>query len=147
MEIYRTPNSAFSESELAKIKLYKVSGIGCATYVGSIPAGGLLLYLNYRKLGLEKNAKQCLLISAIASILFFSALLYVYNYLNFPIISLVVASAFVVAHIAGMCQGKLQNAHFRKGGGAASDWKAFGMGLLVSFPLMLFFIALSSFGS
>ncbi|MDC0598915.1 hypothetical protein OAP18_03665, partial [Gammaproteobacteria bacterium] len=69
--IYKTPDSDLNTDNSSENKynysLYKVSGIGVATFFGTALAGGYIASRNLKSLGREKEARSVLIYSAIAT--------------------------------------------------------------------------------
>ena len=128
------------DSGLASGKLFSADGIGIATFFGTILAGGILLSINYRRLGKRRaaNVSLCLCIAlAVASMVAGIMLpdhLAVRALLGLPML-------IGVMWYAKSAQGALVRAHRDAGGEMASNWLALGIGLLVLVGIFaLFFI-------
>lgn len=142
--IYKTPDAELNrDSETGRpvgYAFYKISGIGVATFFGTIVAGGYLVSKNLRALGRHEEAKKVLLGSVIALI----GVLAVGWFLpaDLPGIN----TAFTVAQIVIMVQLAKKwlqtdlEAHQAAGGRLASNWKAFGIALLFLLALLVLII-------
>lgn len=137
--IYQTPQSRLVDDQVEPgYRLYKVAGIGFATFFGTVLAGGLLMAVNFRRLGQFRQARNSLLISIAVLILTLT-----YSFLAGDgraamgpyMVSL--ASLVVVIVLARTYQDDAVDEHVRRGGQLESNWKAAGIGLLTSIFIIL----------
>ncbi len=138
-DIYKPPESSLDNVDVATgydFKLYTISAIGLATFFGTVLAGGLILAINYWRLGNEVAARNSLLFSVMATL---GILLIAYSIpddVNLPNIIFTVIQLVVMIQIAKQLQGVDINNHIDNDGAVESNWKAFGISLLVSIALM-----------
>jgi len=138
-DIYKTPESSLEGTATASsvdYQLYKISGIGIATFFGSILAGGFLMSRNYKKLGKHAAATKALVYSAIATVAVLVISFLIPEDLNIPNLAFTIPQIIVMVQLAKKEQGADIEAHAANGGVLASDWKAFGISLLVIVALM-----------
>ena len=128
--IYEPPVSHLDDAHNASISLYRVSGIGVATFFGSVLAGGFIMYLNFKRLGLENKAKNCILYSTIATVLIFGIIYLIPEDINIPNAAFTFPQLIAMVQIAKNQQGALIDGHLNSGGAISSNWKAFGISLL-----------------
>ncbi|AZZ91245.1 hypothetical protein EUZ85_11100 [Hahella sp. KA22] len=129
----KTPVSSFVEH-----KLYKVSGIGIATFLGSALAGGILLAKNFRKLGKESHARKAIAGSLAATIGVIIAALLVPAEWHVPKLVYFAPQIMVMLQLANLFQGKAIRGHRENGGELASNWAAAGVGVTVLLTLAVF---------
>ncbi|BBM02952.1 hypothetical protein [Microbulbifer sp. GL-2] len=130
-EIYHPPASELETKKKSVSPLYKISGIGVATFVGSILAGGVLMYLNYKRLGLYDKATKCIVISIVATIAIFGVVYLIPEDINIPNIAFTIPQVIAMVQIAKSQQEALINEHISSGGTMSSNWKAFGISVLI----------------
>ena len=138
-DIYKTPESSLESDPTASsadYQLYKISGIGIATFFGSILAGGFLMSRNYKKLGKDAAAIKALVYSALATVAVLVISFLIPEDLNIPNLVFTIPQIIVMVQLAKKEQGSDIDAHVANGGALASDWKAFGISLLVIVALM-----------
>jgi len=142
-DIYKTPESSLengSKESAHDYQLFKISGIGIATFFGSLLAGGFLLARNFKNLGNEAAAKKALIYSAIATVAVFAIALLIPEDVNIPNLVFTIPQIIVIVQIAKQQQGNAIARHVEAGGQLASDWKAFGISLLVLLVVMAIFV-------
>jgi len=138
-DIYKTPESSLENGTTASsadYQLYKISGIGIATFFGSMLAGGFLMSRNYKKLGKDAAAMKALVYSALATVAVLVISFLIPEDLNIPNLAFTIPQIIVMVQLAKKKQGNDIDAHVANGGALASDWKAFGISLLVIVALM-----------
>ena len=110
-------------------KLFTVGGIGIATFLGSLIAGGILLAHNYRRLGNLRAANQVLLGCIALTVVIIAVSLA----LPFRIggMGLSMPQLIAIVYYARYQQGGRISAHKEAGGKVVSNWLAAGVGLLV----------------
>src|SRR5258705_9469526 len=121
-----------------KSKLFSVTQITLAAFLGSPIAGCLLLARNYRELGKGGAAWQAFLAGTASSVLVF--LLGFCLPENFPNMALPFAYCFGLRQLAKYLQGGAISNHFMTGGRKGS-WVttiAVGLGCLVVISVLLF---------
>lgn len=113
------------------VRLYKISGIALATVFGSVLAGGLLMSLNYRMLGLEQKATRALQYSVLAIALILAAAFLIPPEWKIPDTAFTIPQLLAMIILSRQLQGEAIAAHRGAAGLMASNWKAFGISLLV----------------
>ncbi len=141
-DIYQTPEADLEQDDPSKsydYKLYKISGIGIATMVGTILAGGYLMSVNHRRLGNTDKAKSTLLYSFLAFVGILVIAFLIPEDLNIPDVVFTVAQVAAMVAIAQQWFDAPIREHRANGGLLASNWKAFGISLLFMIVLGLLF--------
>ncbi len=148
--IYETPKSDLEGDRkgvtYTRSKLFKLSGITIATFIGSIIAGAILMAINYSRLGQSTHARLTIIYGFIATVALFTAFYFLPE--NIP------GAVFQVPQLVGMYQlakyyqGKDLEAHEAAGGALASNWIAFAISLLVAIVLvaLVFAVMIAIFG-
>jgi hypothetical protein len=142
-DIYKTPESSLSNGVGAASRdyqLFKVSGIGVATFFGTLLAGGFLMYRNYKNLGKDAAANKALLYSALATVAVFVIAMLIPEGVDIPNIVFTIPQIIAIVQIAKKQQGSDLERHVEEGGQLASDWKAFGISLIVLIGVMAILI-------
>jgi len=137
--IYKTPDAPListSDQENINYKLYKVSGIGIATLFGTPIAGGLLMSKNYKMLGNITAAKKAIIYSIVATVALGGLAASVPDNWNIPDSVFTAPQLVVMILLAKQLQERDILLHRQKGGELASNWKAFGVSLLVLLALI-----------
>ncbi len=143
--IYQKPDSDLvsSNKTAADYPLYKITGIGLASFFGSSLAGGYLASKNLKALGREEEAKKVLLMSLAITVAIIVAIFIISEFIDIP------SSSLSVVHVVIMVQlskkwfaSELQN-HIDDGGETYSNWRAFGLSLLVLLGLMMIMIPIT----
>ena len=133
---YRAPQSEVSdvhdgEGVRASGRLFTPDGIGIITFLSSLFVGGIVLYLNFRRLGKRQTGAAALLIcwliqgvlmGAGAEIVNSSILMRTLIFFGVPIAIMLYAKSSQGADIQSHCDA---------GGKMFSNWLALGIGLLV----------------
>lgn len=137
-DIYKTPESSLDNGYTSSqnYQLYKVSGVGIATFFGTLFAGGVLLYFNFKRLGRQAAARNALIYSVLGLLAVLAVTLIIPEDMNLPSIGITVMEVIVMMQIAKQQLGRDIDNHVEQGGVLASDWKAFGVSLLVLLLLM-----------
>ncbi|MCW9046514.1 MAG: hypothetical protein OQK46_00435 [Gammaproteobacteria bacterium] len=138
-DLYKTPRANLDENEENKtydFELYKITGIGLATFVGSTLAGGFLIAQNYKRLGNVRMANKTLTYTVLATIVLFLIAYFMPENMNVPNIVFTIVQVAVLVQIAKKLQQKELSNHVAHGGALASNWKAFGISLLVIIVLL-----------
>jgi len=142
-DLYKTPQANLDGNEENKsydFQLYKISGIGLATFVGSALAGGFLISQNYKRLGNVRMANKALTYSVIATITLFLIAYFIPEDMNIPNIVFTIVQVVALVQIAKQQQEKELSDHVAHGGALASNWKAFGISLLVLLVMLMVLI-------
>ncbi len=113
----------------AGMPLFRMSGIGIATFFGTLMAGGLLMALNYRALGRPERVWPVIALSLGASVIV-GVLAWVLPE-QVPSIVFTVAQLVAITQAAKATQGPDIDARIAAGLPMRSNWLAFGISLLV----------------
>lgn len=143
-DLYKPPESDVThegKSNTYNSKLFKVSGIGVATFFGTVLAGGYLMYRNYKNLGRHAEANQALIWSAVAVAAFVGIALLLPENINPPSIGFTVVQVIVITQLAKKFFSDALLDHELHGGKLASNWLAFGISLLVLSILAVMLVA------
>ena len=138
-DLYKTPQANLEENEENKsydFELYKISGIGLATFIGSTLAGGFLISQNYKRLGNVRMANITLKYTVLATIALFLIAYFMPVDMNVPNIIFTVVQVVAMVQISKKLQQKELSNHVSHGGVLASNWKAFGISLLVIIAIL-----------
>ena len=135
-DIYHPPTSELETEKKSVSPLYKTSGIGVATFFGSTLAGGFLMYLNYKRLGLYDKATKCIVISIFATIAIFGVVYLIPEDIKVPNIAFTIPQVIAMVQIAKSQQESLINEHISAGGTMSSNWKAFGISVLIMLAII-----------
>jgi hypothetical protein len=136
---YKPPDSAFRTGEAIHsldAKMYKISGMGIATVVGGLLAGGLLLAKNFKVVGNHELARKSLIYSALGMLAVFGIAFLLPESWNFLNVALLVLQLIAIHRYAKLHQEASIKAHVENGGPLASNWQAAGVGLLVVLALV-----------
>lgn len=142
-DLYKPPEANLDANEDIKtydFELYKISGIGLATFVGSALAGGFLISQNYKRLGNVKMANTALTYSVLATVAMMLLAYFLPENMNISNMVFTVIQVVVMVQVAKQLQGKTIGDHVSHGGQMASNWKAFGLSLLIIIAMLLVLI-------
>jgi hypothetical protein len=114
--------------------LYTVSGIVVGTFIGSLAAGIVMLYVNYRALGRANLARTVAIWGTGIFVVITVAASFAPMNLAFALIFAVLQSG-IAFFLADRLQGAAIRYHRESGGRLHSDWRAAGMGLLTGMAL------------
>jgi len=138
---YQMPASGLGSASLEnpEARLFKVSGIGLATFLGSLLAGGLLMAMNFRALGQPEKARKTILYSIAA----FAGVIVVMFVLpeSIPGVVFLIPQVVAMVQLAKQYQQSQINERRMRGIPTRSNWAAAGISLLVFLALMLLAIA------
>jgi hypothetical protein len=132
---YQPPAATISEPAAipvipADARLFKVSGIGLATFFSNVMGGGLLMALNYRALGEADKARRALWYSVIGSIIVLAVAFMLPD--RFPALLITLPQVFFITRLAEREQGRPIEQARTTAQPMRSNWLAFGIGLLVT---------------
>lgn len=134
--IYDSPSADLRSPKVEKFTLYKISGVGVATFFGSILAGGVLMSINYKRLGNEEAAKKTLIYSVLATFAVLGVIFLIPEDIEIPNTALSIPQVIAMVQIAKKNQQNDIDNHISDGGQVSSNWKAFGIGLLTMIPIL-----------
>ncbi|GAA5068638.1 hypothetical protein [Lysobacter panacisoli] len=140
---YRSPEAVVptTTAPAPGARLYKVSGIGLATFFGSVLAGGWLMARNYRALGEHDKARRALGYSVVAAVVVVLLALLLPD--EVPNMAFIVPQLIALTQLARRYQGD-RIAEYEAADQAYSNWRAFGISLLAipAFLLVAFAIVM-----
>ena len=131
---YKAPKSDLIDQQIPDAKYFKVSGIGLATFFGSALAGGILLSLNFKRAGDINTAKKALVLSIIGTIAIFASMFILPD--SVPSLVFTAVQVGIMLSFAKQYMEDELTLHVANGGQLESNWKAFGISLLVFFPII-----------
>ncbi len=129
---------ASSLDDRRTIKLYSPDGVGIAAFIGSLPAGAILLASNYRKLRDPAAARKTLWYGLLGTVglLLFAILVRQWS-THWTNVGLEVGITVSMYHLAKQLQGAAYEEHIRHGGLRASNWRAAGIGVVSLLGLLM----------
>lgn len=136
---YQAPRASVEDPPgEADAPLFRISGIGLATVLGSVLAGGWLIAMNYTALGRPAQARKAKLFSvlAIIALMVLSLLLPV----QVPAAAFVVVQVLGTVHLARSLQGEAIAARAASGRPMRSNWLAAGISLVFLVALLALLI-------
>ena len=123
----------------AGYKLYKPSGILIATFLASSFAGGFLMYKNLLRLGRKSDARKVLAISTIFTVAIFSMSFILPDSIQLPNTIYYLPQIALIVCFIKIFLPNYAASHENKNGVFVSNWKAFGISLLVILGLFSIF--------
>ncbi|MCW7538336.1 hypothetical protein OOT46_10840 [Aquabacterium sp. A7-Y] len=111
-------------------RLYSMGGIMWATFIGNLFATGLLMAHNYRALGQPRKARDAMLL-AVAGMVVLLMLVFVLPE-NVPALVFSLPQLLAAYQVAKPHQLHDVDPHLSRAGALHSNWRAAGIGLLVS---------------
>ncbi len=127
-EINRTARPAYS--------LYSVRSVTLGAVLGSLLAGGIVMAINYKRLGQGAAAIHAVLWSAVATAAIIAVGIMVPDEAHIPNAAFFVPQIIGMYYVAKSLQGSAVEAHRREGGSLASSWGAAGIGILTAVVLL-----------
>jgi len=118
-------------------KLFKISGIALATFLGSPIAGGILLAKNFSRLGKPRQAKMALIYSSLAAFVLLAIAFLIPDRWHVPNYPFLLVQLLTMQQVAKNYQEADIREHEAQAGAMASNWLAAGIGLLTFLALML----------
>lgn len=143
-DAYKTPNASLLShiaGETPHYKLYKISGIGLATFFGTPLAGGILLAQNFKSLGNAKQAKLSIAYSLLAAAASIAIAFVLPEGASGTGVS--VGTLVAMIYISKHLQEETIKHHIEQGGALFSNWQAFGISLLVLLAVLAIAILLA----
>lgn len=132
--LYQSPeaelidNSQAEHEGIGDYKLFKISGIGLATFFAGLPGGGFLLAQNFKRQGQHDKANKALGFSIVG--FFLILVLGFFLPESIPNVAYTVTQILIMVNIGKHHQEQIIFKH-RQHGQVESNWKAFGISLLV----------------
>lgn len=132
---YQPPQAPIVDAPPTDAPLFRINGIGIATVLGSVAAGGWLIALNYQALGLPRQALKAKVFALLSLIplLLLSAL----TPEQVPGVVFVIPQVLATVYLARSLQGEAIAARIAAGGPMRSNWRAAGIALLILLMLLL----------
>ncbi len=112
-------------------KLYSAGSIALATFFGSPVAGGIVMAINYRRLGRLVAAVHAVVWTVVFSAAIITVAMVLPDDVHIPNSAFVVPQIVAMYFLAASLQGRDIEEHQRRGGLRASAWGAAGIGVLV----------------
>jgi len=145
--IYKTPDAelvqhATSENQLA---FYKISGIGIATFFGSLIAGGYLAAYNLKALGRHHEARNVMITTIVASALIVIVSYTLPSRFNIPGVAAGIVQTMIMVQFSKKWFGYDIASHITNHGKMYSNWKAFGISMLFLLLLLGIIILIAYF--
>jgi hypothetical protein len=112
-------------------KLYSAGSIALATFFGSPVAGGVLMAINYRRLGRLAAAVHAVVWTFLFTAALITVALMLPDDVHIPNSAFVVPQIVAMYFVAASLQGPDVAEHEGRGGLRASAWGAAGIGILV----------------
>ncbi|MBI3187599.1 MAG: hypothetical protein HYZ31_07045 [Gammaproteobacteria bacterium] len=143
--IYKTPDAELVQPATSgnQLALYKISGVGIATFFGSLIAGGYLAAYNLKALGRHHEARNVMITTVTAS-----ALLVIVSYtlparFNLPGIAAGIVQTMIMVQFSKKWFAYDIASHMTNHGKMHSNWNAFGISILFLLLLLgiIFLIA------
>lgn len=125
-----------SPQEVPNFTLHPVHGVVWATFFGSPIAAGIVLALNYWRMGQKTAARFAVVIPIIIMAVVFAMIYSLPDDVDIPNSAYYLPQLFIMYGIAKTFQGPQIANHIRNGGKVASAWWSVGIGLLC-LPLIL----------
>jgi hypothetical protein len=142
--IYESPEAELVDrDDYVDYKLFKISGIGLATFFGSAFAGGILLGLNFKRLGNDGAAQKAYIFSLLATLVIIGGAMFIPEDVPVPNVVFTVIQLFAMLQISKHFQGADIETHIANNGEIESNWKAFGISLLVLLALLAIIFVLT----
>ena len=137
-DIYAPPQASLEDNTggAAAGALYSSRSVALATFLGSVLAGGVLLAINYRRLGRCAAAVQAIVAALLGEAAMFALAYVVPDTLHIPNIAYTLLQVFLMTALTTRLQGPALRAHLEAGGHLGSGWSAAGLGLLLGVGLM-----------
>jgi len=136
-----------AEARPAALRLYSQWQVFVAAFIGSTLAGGVLLAINFKRLGQSRRAAAALGLGALALVVLFAVgAVADANNPGRSRTSLPLASAFACYGIARGVQGQPYKLNVGNGGGRESWWKAIGWAVAGMLLVLVVVVALVMLG-
>ena len=116
--------------------LHPMRGVVWAAFWGSLIAAGIVMAINYSRMGSKTAARITVVIAVIATIALFAVIFAIPEDINIPNVVFLVPQLVAVYAIANGLQGDQVRQHAARRGTVASAWPSVGIGFLC-LPLVL----------
>lgn len=133
--------SDLDSESLPTLKLYSISGIRIATFVGFLFAGAVLISRNYSRLGNSRAAFISILLGTFGLLLLVVAAVYIEvpEEYDRPLLLIYGVLVLVVSDIAKRLQGEALSLHEEKGGQFHGTWRTLGISFIIA-PVAVFLV-------
>lgn len=113
-------------------KLYSVGSIVLGAFLGSPIAGGVLMAINYRRVGRFTAAVHAVVWTTVFTVAIVAGGMVLPDDVRIPNTSFVVPQIIAMYFLAKGLQGSAIDGHQRRGGSLASAWGAAGVGIITA---------------
>jgi hypothetical protein len=128
-------NAGSQEGYRPAYKLYSIWSIVLATLLGSPLAGGIVMSINYKRLGFSRKAMHAIIWSVAGTFGIMAIAFFLPD--NVPDMAIAVPQLLAMIAIATTLQGKAIETQKARGGAFSSAWIAAGIGFLCLIALLL----------
>lgn len=138
-DIYKTPDAELVDNRNTAAnpyKLYKVSAVAIATFLGTVFAGGVIMAHNYRQLGLHDAARKILINTGLVTLAILCIAFMLPDNINIPNIAFILPQLFGMHYLAKARQEEAIKTHETNNGALNSNWKAAGISLLIGIGIL-----------
>ncbi|MFK3660267.1 hypothetical protein ACI2I2_07040 [Scandinavium sp. NPDC088450] len=122
------------DEHIPPYKLYSWGGVIVASLFGTILAGGILMGMNYQRMGMQKEATKTYWITVLVTIAGMTVGTLMPESVSPTTLS--VPLLLGISYAAKQLQGPAISQHIEAQGQMESNWKAFGLSLLVALGLL-----------
>ena len=119
-----------------EITLFKISGVGIATLIGSIFAGGVVLAFNYLRMNELTRARRAFFYSFLSLVGIIAFDLFLPFHIHGSVY--IVTQLVIMVQIAKQLQESRIRDHVNNGGKLLSDWLAFALSIIIILPIIGF---------
>ncbi len=117
-------------------KLYSIGAVTLATVLGSLLAGGIVMAINYKRLGQGAAAVHAVFWSLVATVVIIGAGMLIPEDVKIPNVAFLAPQIIGMYYLAKSLQGPAIEAHPGEGGSLASNWGAAGIGILTGIVVL-----------
>ena len=100
------------------------------------------MYFNFKRLGLEDKARKTIAYSIAGTVALMAVVFLIPEDINIPNAVFVAPQVIIMIQVANLYQKKLIDEHEQNGGVLASNWKAFGIGVVFTAVIFLIVFAI-----
>ena len=122
------------------VRLFKISGIGLATFLSNVLGGGLLLAYNYRAMGEPAKARRAVVYSLVGAAVVMALAFLLPE--NVPGMALTIPQLVVMVQLAKSLQGPAILARRRAELPMRSNWLAAGIAVLAMLAQLIVLVAI-----
>ena len=120
-----------------KGKIYKERGIWLATFLGGPLVTGYLMAANFKAFGEQNKIGTTWIIAVLATISSFALAYFVPAIAQLPRVAMPVVTAGIANVLVITYQRNNITIHISNGGEVYSNWRAFGISMIIAIPLAL----------